>query len=114
MEIVERLRRRSEEMEALSDPVQEKSTLAWQVYAQTLLAKAATDNVSAASEITRLTRERDEARAKAIEEAARYHDDLEAQHEAAHRWTESDHHMMMEREHRRHAAAIRKLGETGE
>jgi len=67
-------------------------------------------------EITRLRqllseaekRER-EARAKALEEAAAYHDDLAAQHAASHEHVVSDHHEMMERQHTRFAAAIRAL-----
>jgi len=53
------------------------------------------------------------ARNDGIEAAAAWHDDMEAQHAAAHEHVESDHHMMMERQHRRDAAAIRSLkGET--
>ncbi len=71
-------------------------------------------------EITRLrqllseaeTRER-EARAKALEEAAAYHDDLAAQHAASSR--EERHHVARDKhaafcvQHERHAAAIRAL-----
>lgn len=70
----------------------------------------------AADEITRLRqllseadqRER-EARAKALEEAAAYHDDLAAQHAASHDHVVNDHHDMMERQHTRFAADIRAL-----
>ena len=48
-----------------------------------------------------------EARRLAIEECARYHDDLAAHHAAAHEHVVSDHHEMMERQHKRDAAAIR-------
>lgn len=50
-----------------------------------------------------------EARAKAMEEAAAYHDDLAAQHAASHEHVESDHHEMMERQHVRFAVDIRAL-----
>lgn len=50
-----------------------------------------------------------DARSLAIEECARYHDDLAAQHAAAHENVVSDHHEMMERQHRRDAAAIRRI-----
>lgn len=50
-----------------------------------------------------------EARAKALEEAAAYHDDLAAQHAASHEHVVCDHHEMMERQHTRFAAAIRAL-----
>lgn len=59
-----------------------------------------------------------QARRLAIEECARYHDDQAAHHAAAHEHVVSDHHEMMERQHKRDAAAIRALrdakGETVE
>lgn len=49
-------------------------------------------------------------RSAGMEEAARYHDDCAAEHEAC-GW-ESQHHEMMTREHRRFAAAIRRAKES--
>ncbi|KAA3503247.1 hypothetical protein DXM27_10335 [Rhizobium rhizogenes] len=70
----------------------------------------------AADEITRLRqllsesqKREKEARAKALEEAAAYHDDLAAQHAASHEHVVSEHHEMMERQHTRFAASIRAL-----
>lgn len=53
-----------------------------------------------------------EARNKALDEAASYHDDLCAQHVASHEHVVSDHHEMMERQHRRFAYAIRALKDS--
>jgi hypothetical protein len=53
-----------------------------------------------------------EARNSALEEAADYHDDLAAQHDAV--GYESSHHEMMVRKHRQFAAAIRALKAEGE
>lgn len=57
----------------------------------------------------RIKAEREHARRQAFEEAAAYHDDLAAQHAAAHQNIVSDHHERMERQHTRFAAAIRAL-----
>jgi len=69
----------------------------------------AADTITALrSRIEELERERDEARAKAFEEAGEWHDDMAAKHSADRRV--SNHHEMMAREHRRFASAIRSLG----
>ncbi|MBO0134614.1 hypothetical protein [Agrobacterium burrii] len=63
----------------------------------------------AAAILTEAEKREKEARAKALEEAAAYHDDLAAQHATSHEHVVSDHHEMMERQHTRFAAAIRAL-----
>lgn len=61
-------------------------------------------------EIFHLRKELAEARNKALDEAAEYHDD-QSVHHSAHK-SASNHHEMMAREHRRFADAIRNLKDT--
>lgn len=60
-------------------------------------------------ELAEASSQLEEARRKALEEAARYHDDLSAEHDAC--GYESQHHEMMTKAHRRFAAAIRSLSQ---
>ena len=63
-----------------------------------------------AADNDRLRKELAEARNKALDETAEYHDDQSAHH-SAHK-SASNHHEMMAREHRRFADAIRNLKDT--
>lgn len=63
-DLVERLKRRADEMDALSSAVvpPETLTLAWRIEAKAALDKASRDNDAAAAEITRLQKELETAR----------------------------------------------------
>lgn len=64
----------------------------------------------AAQEITTLRKELAEARNKALEDAALYHDDLAAQHDEL--GGDTPFHIMMAGKHRRVSRAIRNLKDT--